>query len=400
MIPSLSNTLAGRSAHDPEGNLYLLIYEFNIPSVIIHCITSADNGNTWGSRVRLTEPGAGASSAKILVDDDGNLHFCYQGNETGKTQVYYRRKLANENEWQDKQMISVPSSQDYGKLYPSIATSNGNIFLFWNKRNKNGTLPFMFAHSPDSGSSWSTPMKIGKFGDGFNLCGQPHISDTGTILFIYQSMVGLKSEINFSSSSNSGSTWSDPVRLSNGSGKSYQARLLYPGKGQNISVVWTYVDTGSPSSPVSVLPEEFFYQPADSCPYLENYNSDISTMSSLKLQMVSSGNLGGNWNGISNIHTMTFFKNPNSIVTCTANCDSAGNFNLAWFDGPNENKFKVYFMRSIDNGTTWSTPKQVWGRADVKSTILSVDSLGNLYLSMFEGLIPYSITAYFTKSTQ
>jgi hypothetical protein len=147
-------------------------------------------------------------------------------------------------------------------------------------------------------------------------------------------------------------------------GKSMMAQVLYPGMGQDITAIWFY----------------------------RNSNS-------YHIHMARSQNMGSQWGAVSVIHDYTFFKDL-WIPGFTGACDSAGNINLGWPDGPNEKNFKVFYMRSLDMGNTWTPPHKIWQHKSAVISFMKLDYLGNLYLSLNDVFDNISYLAYFARSTQ
>jgi sugar lactone lactonase YvrE len=80
--------------------------------------------------------------------------------------------------------------------------------------------------------------------------------------------------------------------------------------------------------------------------------------------------------------------------------DSAGNINMVyWTKTNNDTVYRVYYIRSIDGGWTWSTPQKITNENTKSSTdSIAIDEEGNLYIVYQSDLQPYA--GYFLKSTK
>ena len=399
---SLSNAQARFITLDSNGILYLIIRD---DDCIIYLTTSENNGDTWSGPERLTDPGSKSYFGRIYVDNTGNIHFFYANNKTGKYQIYYRRKTAGEG-WEAPLMLSEENIFDKGQWLPKITVSGENIYVFWHKYDKYWMASIMMAHSSNSGTNWSTPRELTSLGQAYNF-GSALITETGSIFFAYNNykQSPFSIEVKISSSSDNGVTWSTPKMISNSLGESWNPCILYPGTGQDISVVWFYRNWGSSSpEPEALISSPLFkdFTSPLSPPFKDSNiisDSPVPPAGSYQLQMAGSQDLGETWSGISTFYTYLHFRSNYTLSVITA-CDSAGNFNLAWYDGPDENNFRIYYMRSIDNGDNWTDPLKLWSGICTYTSHMITDPLGNIYLPLYDNTSSQTYLPYFCKSVQ
>jgi hypothetical protein len=79
--------------------------------------------------------------------------------------------------------------------------------------------------------------------------------------------------------------------------------------------------------------------------------------------------------------------------------DSSGNFYLFWEDNTPGN-FEIYYKKSADGGATWTTGKRLtWHSGDLWGKDIAVDSSGNLHLAWCDHIDLSHSDIYYKKST-
>jgi hypothetical protein len=77
--------------------------------------------------------------------------------------------------------------------------------------------------------------------------------------------------------------------------------------------------------------------------------------------------------------------------------DSANNIHLVWHDDTPGNN-EIYYKKSTDGGTTWTTKRLTWNWTGSHGADLLIDSSDNIYVSWYN-YTPGPAEIYYTKST-
>ncbi|MCK5056225.1 MAG: exo-alpha-sialidase, partial [Candidatus Aminicenantes bacterium] len=212
--------------------------------------------------------------------------------------------------------------------HPAIAVdSAGNINVVWRDNTD-----ILFSHSTDGGSSWSAAVNISNnSGDSY----KPAITvdSAGNINVAWQDISPGNWDIFFSRSTDSGSSWSAAVNISNNSGHSLKPAIIVDSAG-NINVAWYDYTPGNY--------DIFFRHSTDN---------------------------GSSWSAAVNISNNSVYSSYPAITV-----DSAGNINVAWYDYTPGN-YDIFFRRSTDSGSSWSAAVNISNNSgDSYNPAITVDS--------------------------
>ncbi|MFC2156051.1 sialidase family protein, partial [Acidobacteriota bacterium] len=261
----------------------------------------------------------------------------------------------------DKHNFSAPiliSGTLKDSLYPDIAVdSNGNVNVAWFDWPYLGNCDIYYRRSTDFGATWDTIVNIS---NSTNDSKAPSIAvdDTGNInVAWYDDYSSYVHEIKFKRSTDSGATWGSTVTVSNYTGYARRPDIALDSSG-NLNLVWT---GGNPGDY-----EIYFSRSTDN---------------------------GATWSSFVNISNSSGLSQSPVIAV-----DSSGNLNTAWYDNSPGN-YEIYFSRSTDNGTTWSTPVNVSNTtATSYAPAIVVDTNGNLCIAWYDKKTN-TWQVYFSRST-
>jgi len=201
-------------------------------------LTVSKNGGTSWDNFPLTRnlsksPGeAFGPSASINKNGKTRVYVTYHDNRDGPTQVFF---LPPKKAAKFKRPRNI-TPHDGGAFSPRVAVDSGEgVNIVW------GDLPVgqkqvVFVRSTDLGESFSAPFNVSRSsGDAF----EPEIAvdPSDGINVAWEDTTPGVSAIMFARSTDSGETFSDPLRVSTGEGRATEAHIFTNSAGQ-IFVTW------------------------------------------------------------------------------------------------------------------------------------------------------------------
>jgi PKD repeat protein len=323
---------------------------------------SKDKGATWGVERSMPDYYYAKSDNDIATDSSGAFYWIY----TSGNAVYMVKSTNEGASWSNEIMIYA------GTPYTGecqINAQNANIV------------------SLAGGSMYATWMEY--------LGGEGACTDF---------------DIWFSSSANSGNTWSTPVKLTN------DWNAFYPLLSRNKSGVMHlfYYLSGPPEQPdgprhnwsmdggihwmggIDIYPDVYY---SYIIPYVGHNNGlylpVIQTVGSEQQVGVKISTDGGDaWSDFKKIKSLSLAQNISNVSFVE---DTAGNINAFITTGSTDSNTAVWHQRSIDEGKTWSQVKRVSpGSYKTYQTAVDCDAAGNLYVLYHYNFRNYAV--YFTST--
>ncbi len=208
----------------------------------IETVLSFNNGNSWTSPADAVYDFNNNYRFRIF-QSQGKVHLIYQMRSqiTYLTEIYYASSSDWGGSWTSPIIVSDDSATH--SQWPSLsASSDGRLVVAWfdYKYGDGGggfTGDILFRVSVDNGISWGPEGRLT----------QNH-SATASQSFINGDRIGIvwvdhresffHSELYYAESSDLGATWSDEMRLTNDSGRSYNPQLFF----QDGSLYLTWLD--------------------------------------------------------------------------------------------------------------------------------------------------------------
>src|SRR5216684_700174 len=285
---------------------------------------------------------------------------------------------------------NVSNNVDYS-LTPQMAVdTSGNINAVWEDDTANNS-NILFSRSMDGGVTFSTPTNVSK-SSGFSFSPRIAVDTNGGVNVVWVDNTPGHQTIFFSRSTDGGVTFSTPVNISNDPSDSANPQIAVDATG-NISVVWENdtinlgvfyahstdggVSFSSPPPLTTNTSGSFGPQLAvdangNICVVWED---DFSTRAHVSFSR--SADKGATFS------TPQLNLSKNSTGNSTAPMialDGGGNINVVWVDN-SPGYFAIFFTRSSDNGTTFSTAKGISNTSgDSANPQLAVDASGNVHV--------------------
>jgi len=257
----------------------------------------------------------------------------------------------------------VQVSNDQAQLPQVAVDSSGNIDVVWNEASSSSPYkPVFFSHSTDGGGTFSTPITVS--GNTYFQPEQQMMVDSSGNIYVLESLDptpnGVDGDIWLARSSDGGATFS-LINVSNnpGSNNPNQGRMALDAAG-NVSIVWVQL--------VSSQWQMFYRRSTDGG---ATFSAPVN---------VTNGLAG----------------DPQIAV------DPTGNVNVVWdqYTGLSQS-IDIYFSRSSDGGSTFSSPQNISNNLDpnlnpsiVSSRVpmIAVDSGANVYVVWQDHTGPASVS--------
>lgn len=331
----------------------------------------------------------------IAMDSDDNIHVVWDKAGGTARNVYYSNSSDGGNNWTSPIIIS----QDLGQ-YPDITVDNNdNVNVVWtdNTAYNDG---LKFSRSTDLGTNWSNEVKIPNT-NFESIYPAITVDSAGNLYVVWSDWT--YDEIYFSRSTDNGLTWSQPQDLSSSAGYPDFPRITAYSN-NDIYVVWEVWEYSTTDTI-----EIYFLHSSDSGVTWDmvknisssSYHPDIKTESDGSVSVVygeggdiyfkRSTDKGSNWSAAVNIANTDNTSNGPRISV-----DSVNNLNVIWAENISGLE-KVYYSRSVDNGSSWTSFVDIYENAnDTGGQAIAVDTLGNINIAFGEWTLIKNI--YFAGS--
>jgi len=194
---------------------------------------STDGGASWSPRTRLTW-NAGWSSIPCIATDSGNgVYVVWKDNMPGTYEIYYKSSTDSGVSWSTTKRLTWNAGLSSS---PTIAVDSSNkIHVMWEDYSP-GNFEIFYKQSTDGGGTWSAPTRI-TWNTGWS--GEPSITtdSSNKIHAVWNEELFGDFEIVYKSSSNGGTSWSKVKLLTINDGDSHNP-VVVADSGTGIHVVW------------------------------------------------------------------------------------------------------------------------------------------------------------------
>lgn len=267
----------------------------------------------WQPEVRLTfAPGDSyepLNSSKGIALNGNTVHVVWADERDGNREIYYKRSTDKGLTWgPDIRFTNNPASS----WRPSVSVNGTTVHLVWCDE-ASGNFEIYYKRSTDDGINWSENIRI-TFDSARSWA--PSLAVNGSFLHIvWPESRDLNEEVYYKRSSDNGLSWGPDTRLTYDSSGTYYPSVAV--SGSNVHVVWYDFRTGR---------RTVFYK--------------------------RSTNGGTNWGADTQL-TFSASESYNAAV-----CVSGSAVHVAWQDkryGAEE----IFYMHSIDGGLSWSGENRI-----------------------------------------
>lgn len=222
---TISNTPSPAIPYDTPEEPSIAINPSNPDHIIAganieHIYVSQDGGFNW-THSFLSSPTHGVwGDPSIFFDNFGHVYYFHLANPPIEFGVWIDRIVCQRSDdggvtWNDGSAIGINGIKAQDKEWVTIDPATGEIYVTWTQfDNYNSTVTtdssmIMFSKSTDFGETWSTAVRISRFGgnciddDQTPEGATPAIADNGDIIVVWS----LNDKLWMNRSSDGGSTW-------------------------------------------------------------------------------------------------------------------------------------------------------------------------------------------------
>jgi hypothetical protein len=299
-----------------------------------------------------------SQAPQIALDSRGNINVVWMDNTPGNYDIFFARSTDRGSTFSTPKNIS--NTPGYSEIPEIAVDSSGNINVVW-WDNTPGYVDIFFSRSTDGGSTFSAPMNISNGMTLNSVSAQLAVDSTGNINVVWETDGNLVNQaIIFTRSTDGGTSFSTPKSISNGVNQSNIPQMAVDSSA-NINVVWWA------SVPTGQSDDTYFTRSTDGG---STFSSPVN---------VSKNNI-----------SQALF--PEIAV------DLNGNINVVWYEQL-MGQYQVYFSRSTDGGSTFSTPLNISNdTGDASLPVITVDSSGDIGVVWID-TTPGNFDIFFSRST-
>jgi len=304
-VTSASNS---RSIAAGPGNLVHVVWQdTRAGRWEIYYKCSSDAGVTWSQDIRLTQS-QGFSYTPSVTVLDSIVHVVWTYYSSSEPyEIYYMRSSDGGLTWSSMMRLT---NNIYGSFEPSVAAFGSNVYLVWRDARDSGNNEIYYKRSSDQGRTWDSMDTRLTYATSTSWC--PAVEASGFFVHVvwWDSRTG-RWEVYYKRSSDGGVSWGADTCFTNDAFDSYRATLAV--SDSVVHVVWQDARVG------------------DS-----------------KLYYKRSTDSGNTWSADNRL-TIPYAAVAPSLI-------SPGSMvHLVWHDLRDGNLGEIYYKRSSDNGTTWSS---------------------------------------------
>jgi hypothetical protein len=298
-------------------------------SFLLICFCGPVWTQAWSPPYRVCWNPGESRGAVIAIDSTNQIHIAWRDSLSGNLEIYYKKTSGFGTAWSPLQRLTWTSDTS---AQPFLAVDHSDFIHIVYYQQTTYSTEIFYKRSTNGGSSWSAPKRL-TYTSGSTAQPNMVIDSSNTIHLVYLDDTNLqdKSEIFYKYSSDQGLNWSAPQRLTYTYDYSNLPALAIDA-GNNLHLVWRDVSPGN---------WDIFYKYMDS---------------SLKV-----------WTPAKRI---TWTPEQSNVPDVCA--DSNNKVHIVWQDRKS-GRYELYYKSSPDGGATWSTTQRLtWNhQSNEKPTIVA-----------------------------
>jgi len=244
-------------AVDSNDTVHLTWVEWVVDHWNLFYKRTTDSGSTWSNTQRLTWNPAGSGNAAMAVDSNDSIHLVWESRIGSQRVVSHKISTDGGNTWSKITRLSVPLD---GLRVPDIAADQaGGVHVVWDHP-FSGNTDIMYKTSTDGGTTWQAAQRL-TWTSGYAGSAKIAVDLSGGIHICYIDDTTGYNEIFYKESTNTGTTWLPPVRLTWNNVPWTHDNQIAVDKNNSVHIVWQN-STWNPAN------FEIFYKKRAAAPWL------------------------------------------------------------------------------------------------------------------------------------
>lgn len=238
------NTTYPSMAIDSNDVIHVLFQDqtFGYPYNEIYHKASTDMGATWTPLNRLTWNSGDSTWPDVTVGPSNYVHLVWEDDFQGNQEIYYKQSLNSGSTWGGTKRLTWTSHISNS---PRIAVGgNGHIHVVWYEYTSSPAYDtdIFYKKSTNNGSTWSAPVRLSWSGES----GSPVIGvdSNGKIHIFYSDVIPdiWSDEIFYKNSTDGGTTWSAKQRITWNTSIEWESNFTrsIAINADNIHIAWKY----------------------------------------------------------------------------------------------------------------------------------------------------------------
>ncbi|MBI4835381.1 MAG: hypothetical protein HY811_11280 [Planctomycetes bacterium] len=148
--------------HQGSNSIYAAWIDEREGAKHIYFTKSTNGGTSFSANIKIDDAGSiTPDNVSLAVDDNDNIYISWKDERNGSPDIYFdTSNNGGASFGVDKKVNSVSSSSGFPKI---AVDSNSNIYLAW-QDNRNGNLDIYFSSSTDTGTTFSADLRVDNTG--------------------------------------------------------------------------------------------------------------------------------------------------------------------------------------------------------------------------------------------
>jgi len=195
--------------------------------------TSTNNGASWSAATRLTDHAESDQCPSIMETANGDIWVAWYSDREGNWDVFYKHSSDSGGSWSDVERLTTNELWD---MEPSIAQAADNsIWVAWCSYRADSNWEIWAKSTTNGGTSWSDPIRI-TTNSAWDYDPAIMVAGDGTFWIVWYSERSGNRDLWYKTSAN-GATWSAATRLTTDAGADQNPSVTQTGDG-TIWVAW------------------------------------------------------------------------------------------------------------------------------------------------------------------
>ena len=193
---------------------------------------SNNNGVSFGTPINLSNNTGNSVNQQIATSGNNVYVTWHDDTPAGNRDIFF--VASNNNGTSFGNPINLSNNAGVSS-FPQIAAIGNNVYVTWHDNTPAGNLDILFASSNNNGTSFGTPINLSNNVGNSEL---PKIAAIGSNVYVTwndDTPAGNR-DILFAVSNNNGTSFGNPIKLSNNAGFSFNQEIA--AIGSNVYVTW------------------------------------------------------------------------------------------------------------------------------------------------------------------